>query len=356
MAARRTLIGAGLTAVGLGGALAARQAVIGRRSHAADTGDDAAAAAGGERLPPGVREREVATTDGARLRVLDAGSGPAVLLVHGITLSADIWHRQLGALPAAGIRAVAVDLRGHGGSVAGSGGLRFGRLADDIGVVIDALDLLDVTLVGHSMGGMVALQFLGRRRASAEARAAVGRVGALGLVATSARPAEGRGVPGALALVGVLRPAIAAASRLSALLPGPSLPDTVIGDALARLTFGRFADERSVSLTRRVTARVPARVSVELLAQVLSFDMAAVLPGIAVPTTVIVGRDDLMTPLDHASALADAIPGAKLEVLDGCGHMVMLEAPDELDAAIVELVGRVVGGGPGPAASGGRRR
>ena len=72
--------------------------------------------------------------------------------------------------------------------------------------------------------------------------------------------------------------------------------------------------------------------------------------SIRIPTVVVVGDRDLMTPVNHARALAAAIPGARLEVLPGCGHMVMLERRRELNHAILGVAGDLpaaVGGGGG---------
>jgi pimeloyl-ACP methyl ester carboxylesterase len=298
----------------------------------------------------GVEVHQLVLSDGAHLRVLARGTGPAIVLIHGISLTADVWYGQLRDLGDAGFRVVAPDLRGHGGSTVGTGGLRLDRLADDIAEVLERLDLSDVLLVGHSMGGMLVLRLLTRERPSAAGDDGPGRVRALGLVATSASPVVGRGVPGVRAVIALAAPLLEATGRVASSLPGRSMLDTDLGDPVARIVFGVSPSPEDVRLIRRVTARVPARIAASLLVQLVSFDAERHLRRVARPTTVVVGTADVMTPLRHAETLAEAIPDAELVVLPDCGHMVMLERPGELAAALLALADRAgIGGGREPA-------
>ena len=296
-------------------------------------------------LPDGVEVLWLTLSDGTRLRVLARGDGPPVVLLHGITLSADVWFKQLRDLGDAGFRVVAPDLRGHGQSTVGTGGLLLDRVTDDIAEMLAELDLDDVILVGHSMGGMVALRLLTRHdagagRKPARDRAAARRIRALALVATSASPVVGRGVPGARAVIALAGPVLGATGRLTSSLRGSLLPDTAVGDPLARVAFGSSPSPADVRLVRRATAAVPTRIAASLLLQLVSFDAEKRLGRVAVPATVLVGTADVMTPLRHAETLAGDIPGAELVVLPDCGHMVMLERPVDTAAAIVALAVR----------------
>jgi len=261
-------------------------------------------------------------------------AGPAVVLLHGVTLGAAIWAYQLAALRAAGLRVVALDQRGHGTSTIGDAGLSLDRLAADVTEVCDRLGVADAVLVGHSMGGMVALRLL------AGGGSGAARVRGLALVATSASPVLGSGLPGASAVHGGARRLSAPGRRLSSWVPGAALPRHDLGFVLARITFGSSPSARHIALTQQVTAAVPARVAAELVLEIARFDETAALERVAVPTTVVVGTADVLTPLHHAEAMAAAIPGAELVVLDGCGHMVMLERHEQLDAIVVALAAR----------------
>jgi len=320
---------AGLAGAGVAGAVASGVAVwraVARRSQRTpDT-----KATDPFQMPAGVREHDILTADGASIHLVEQGpaAGPLVLLLHGITLSSAVWHYQLRDLSAAGYRVVAIDFRGHGRSVAGSEGLTIDRLAADVEEVMAALGTAPLLLVGHSMGGMVALRMLARDPLSARG---AGQVGALVLVATSASPVRHRGLPLARGLVAAARPLLMRGAALSARLPGPALPADELGFPLARLSFGKDAAPAEVSFVGELTAGVPARVSVPLLLEIIRFDEERSLASIRLPTTVIVGDRDVLIPVAHGRALAAAIPGARLLELDGCGHMVMLERRREMD-------------------------
>lgn len=324
-------VGLGVAGAGVAGGVAAEHALA-RRIRA-------------EPEPPGeallgleeASERVVVTDDGARLRVVERGRGRPIVLLHGVTLGAAIWGHQLGELSAAGCRVIAVDQRGHGASEVGTETPRIDRLAADLGEILTQLDLEDVVLVGHSLGGMVALSFLTR---SADSNPARHRVGALCLVATTASPLRDRGVAGLSAVLGISRPLAVPTSWIASHLPGGSMPGSDLGLVATRAAFGEHPSPSQVALTQRIVASVPARVTGPLTIEILNFDALGDLGSIDLPTTVVVGTNDTFTPMRQAEALAGAIDGAELIVLDGCGHMVMLERHTQLSSIIAELAGR----------------
>ncbi len=330
MASRKSLIGLGAAGAGLAGGWLTQRAVVRRAQGRPDPFADLE-----HGLPEDVRSRTLTMSDGAGLHVYQAGAGRAVLLLHGITLSAAVWHLQFRPLVAAGFEVVAVDLRGHGRSDAT--GLTLDRLAEDVAEVLEQLDLTDVVLVGHSMGGMVAIRMLAGDPVAAKGG---GRVGALGLMATTADPMGGAGVPGHRLLGATLAPLLRGGGRLAGHLPGPTLPRWDGAYLLARINFGRDPSASQVALTRDLVSDTRVRVSAELILQILRVDDVASLASVDLPATVVVGTRDVVTPVRHARALADAVGGAELLVLDGCGHMVMLERPAEVAGAIVALAAR----------------
>jgi len=350
MTSRRTLAGAGMLAAGLAAGGLVRAILEPARGQGGDaSGATPELLAGPASWPPGTRHHRLEVSDGAVVHVAEAGAGRAVLLVHGIALSAGVWSGQLRSLPRRGFRVLAMDLRGHGRSGVGTGGLSFERVAADIAEVAEALGLSDAVVVGHSMGAMAVLRLLATDPALASGE---GWVAALALVATSARPAAGRGVPGVRLALFASRPALAVAANLARLLSGPTLPDHEVADPIAAVTFAGHADPGAVRFVRRVSAGVPARTTVELALRAVRLDHSGVLASITVPTAVVFGTDDLVTPPGHARTLAASIPGSELVELTGCGHEVMLERPSELEAVIADLasrsaVGHLAGGGRG---------
>ena len=104
----------------------------------------------------------ITTKDGRQIYYKDWGKGPVVTFSHGWPLNADAWDGQMLFLAQRGFRAVAHDRRGHGRSTQTSVGNDMNGYADDLAAVIDALDLRNVTLVGHSTGGGEVARYIGR--------------------------------------------------------------------------------------------------------------------------------------------------------------------------------------------------
>ncbi len=113
----------------------------------------------------------VTASDGTQIYYKDWGSGPVVTFSHGWPLSADAWDGQMMFLAEHGFRVVAHDRRGHGRSGQSSSGNDMDGYADDLAAVIDALDLTDATLVGHSTGGGEVARYIGRYGTSRVAKA-----------------------------------------------------------------------------------------------------------------------------------------------------------------------------------------
>jgi len=110
----------------------------------------------------GQRTDSVRAGDGAVLHVQSWGSGPPVILVHAWGLNGSMWDYQVPALTAAGLRCIVPDRRGHGRSQTTATGYALNDLADDLAAVIDAFDLHDAVLVGHSAGAQVVLRAVTR--------------------------------------------------------------------------------------------------------------------------------------------------------------------------------------------------
>ena len=100
--------------------------------------------------------------DGTELYYKDWGDGPVVTFSHGWPLSADAWDGQMLFLAQHGFRVVAHDRRGHGRSSQSSSGNNMDTYADDLAALIEALDLRDVVVVGHSTGGGEVARYIGR--------------------------------------------------------------------------------------------------------------------------------------------------------------------------------------------------
>jgi pimeloyl-ACP methyl ester carboxylesterase len=312
-------------AVGAGAAVAGAGVAVALANRRWRVDDDGLAAAG-RTLPDDVVDRFVTVDDGGRIHAVERGSGPPLVLVHGVTLGVATWVPQLRGL-AHGHRVIAIGQRGHGRSLAGEDGYSMERLADDLLCVLESLEVTGAVLVGHSMGGMVA-QLLAVRRPEELRRHVAGLV----LVATSAGPLVPG--PGGGRLVGALAAGAERGLRRAERRGRGLLPHEDVGPLFTRVSFGADPSPADVELTRSMVAAMSPSAVSGLLPPLLSFDVHRRIGAIDLPTWVVVGTRDVLTPPRMARAMAAAIPGARLVVLPGCGHMVMLERADELDALL----------------------
>lgn len=338
---RRTARGWGRLglAAGAGTGVAAGVAVAWSLQHrqvARSVAEAARSASGPFVLPGDVVHHLVDLDDGGVAHVVERGSGPPIVLVHGVTLSSDLWCQQLAELDARH-RVVAVDVRGHGRSTPGSDGFSggMGRLAADLRQVFDGLDIEGAVLAGHSLGGMITLELAAEAPAGWTAR----RLRAVALLDTSASPlASWRGARRIhRPFSGALSRAMLAADRVGAGLARSA----DVRWWSARFAFGPDPDPAQVAFTESMGAATPVATLAGLIGTIASFDVRARLPDIDIPALVVVGTHDRLTPPSHARFLADSLPRAELVELPRAGHMPMLERPHELARLLDELAGKV---------------
>ncbi len=294
-------------------------------------------------LPPGTRHLDVPVRDGGSVHVAEWGSGPPIVLLHGATLSSEVWAYQFRDLGAEH-RLVALDLRGHGQSEPGGEGVTIAAMADDLADVLEALDLRRATVAGHSMGGMTLLRFCRRHPEVLSAR-----VGAIAVVASA----------------GGIKPPLAGWERLAPRAAGlivaghgavnqaglPVVPGNGAATRGARLVFGAAPDPLALRKTVQLARAMRPDRFVSLLPELVGFDERAAFESLPVPTVVVVGDRDRLTPPRYARALASSLPGAELVVWPGAGHMLMYERRQALDQLLERLSQEAAAGkGAGPTA------
>ena len=241
--------------------------------------------------------------------VLDGA--PALVCVHGAGGSHLSWPAEIRHLPgpasSSGETAAvyALDLPGHGRSP-GSGYRTIGEYVTVLVAFLDALDLVKAVIVGHSMGGAVALEM---------ALSHPDRVQGLVLIGTGARL---RVAPAILQVIG--SDFEGAVRLLGDFAYGPDAPE-----ALKRLGQQLMADNSPEVLVGDFLACD-------------AFNIMSRLGEIAVPTLVVVGTADRLTPVKYAGFLAQNIPDAQLVQIENAGHMVMLERPQEVGEAVAGFV------------------
>ena len=253
-----------------------------------------------------------------RLAYSDTQTSPVVVLLHGFPLSREMWAEQLGTLGAT-YRVIAPDLRGHGASPAPEGAYTMDAMADD---VIELLDRLGaggpVVLGGLSMGGYVALSLVLRHPE---------RVAALMLMDTRAAADTPEAAKGRQETAQqVLRDG-----------NGRTIFETMVPRLFCKTTREKHPDrvEAMLAVMERNSAQ---GIAGALKGMAIRPDRRGDLARIKVPTLVMVGEDDIISPPDEARSLAAAIPNARLEVIPAAGHMAPFENPDAANQAILRFL------------------
>jgi pimeloyl-ACP methyl ester carboxylesterase len=257
-----------------------------------------------------------------------AGSGPVLLLLHGITNSSETWEPAADAL-ADRFRIIAPDLLGHGHSATPRGDYSLGAHASGVRDLLSALDCDKVTVVGHSLGGGIAMQFAYQFPERCE-RLVLVSSGGLGrevhmLLRAAALPGAdwvlplltSRGARG-------LGSGIKATLRLGRIAPSPDIEVLASGFGSLDTAGSRQAflhTVRSVIDTRG--QRVSAQDRLHL---------AAVLP-----TLIVWGEQDSIIPAAHGEAAHEAMPGSRLELFAGAGHMPHHHHPERFAAILAEF-------------------
>jgi pimeloyl-ACP methyl ester carboxylesterase len=279
----------------------------------------------------------------------DAGAGsatPTVVFVHGYALNLDCWHFQRAWLRG-DHRLVLYDQRSHGRS----GRSRpehctIDQLGRDLASVVEQTCVdRPAILVGHSMGGM-AIMALAHQRPEWFGS----RITGAALISTSAGGLDhvSFGLPGAPGrALQRLSPAIVATlARAPRLVERGRRAGSDIGFVVTRrLGFGRPVPDEYVDFTDEMLASTPIEVVADFFPDFAVHDKFQALGALErIPTVVLGGSEDAITPVTHTRRIAEALPSAELVELPGVGHMTPLEAADEVDEALAKLLQRATDG------------
>lgn len=264
----------------------------------------------------GAADAQRFTVNGVSLAVEVRGDGPAILFIHGYPLDRSIWTEPMAALE--GFRRIAPDLRGMGESDAPDLGYSMETYAGDLAALLDALGVEEVVLCGLSMGGYVAFEFLRRWRRRVR-----------GLILMDTR-AEADTVEGKRA-----RDASAATAREGG---AAAIAESMLPKFLSPAT--RAQAPEVVERVRALMAAAPVPGLVGALGALRDRpDSTELLPTLTgLPTLVLVGEDDEITPPARARTMAEAIPGARLVVIPGAGHLPPVERPSATTHALLDFL------------------
>ena len=268
----------------------------------------------------------ITTKDGTEIYYKDWGKGPAATFSHGWPLSSDAWDGQMLFLAQNGFRAIAHDRRGHGRSSQPSSGNDMNGYADDLAALIEALDLHDVTLVGHSTGGGEVARYIGRHGTARVAKAVLISAVPPIMLKTAANP-EG-------------------------------LPIEVFDGIRAGLAKDRSQFYKELAIQFYGANRPGAQVSQGLLDQFWTWSMQSGLLNayecikafsetdftedlkkFDVPTLVLHGEDDQIVPVkDSAMKSARLIKGAKDIYYPGAPHGITATHQDQVNAELLAFL------------------
>jgi pimeloyl-ACP methyl ester carboxylesterase len=274
---------------------------------------------------PELAARFLTLASGLRVRVVEAGpeNGPPVLLVHGWACSIYSFRHTFAPLAAAGFRVLAADLKGHGLSDKPTAPGEYGTeaLSAHVVEILDALGVGRATLVGHSMGGALALDVAMR---APERVCRVALLSSIGL--------------GEAGLIGVLR--LLTPRALAPLYP--HLARRWLVPLVLRASYGRRAmftprdvDEYWAPTQFRSAVHAAWAAAHEF---VWSPVPAERLRTLRCPALVVFGtRDHLVEPCS-ARRLVEALPDVRLHLVEGAGHVVMEEAPDEVNRTLLAFL------------------
>jgi len=254
---------------------------------------------------------------GVRLATVDEGRGVPLVLVHGFPLDHSMWQNQIDHF-SRHCRVIAPDLRGFGSSDATPGTVNMAEMADDVAGLLDAIEVKEtVVLAGLSMGGYVAFQFW--RRHAQRLR---------GLVLCDPRATADT--------------AEAAAQRRQTaervLREGPAfLAETMLSQLLAPVT-RNSRPEVAAEIRRAIESAHAEGVAAASRGMAERPDVTPWLGEIEIPTLIIVGQYDAISPVEEMGRIAAAIPGARLVEVSNAGHLSPLENPAAVNRAIDDFL------------------
>jgi 3-oxoadipate enol-lactonase len=240
---------------------------------------------------------------------------PVLVLAPSLGTTGAMWEPQLAALGEQ-FDLIAIDHRGHGGSPVASGPHELADLGRDVVALLDRLGLEQVAYCGISIGGMIG-QWLAVHVPE--------RVRALVLICTAAR---------------VPAPEVYRARAVTVREAGT--PEVVADAVVARWFTAPYAGVHGELMAsfRAMIAATPAEGYAGCCDAIAAMDLRQEIPGITAPTLVIAGAQDLALPSEHGRAIAQAVPGARFELLEPAAHLASVERAD----AVTDLIHDHLGG------------
>jgi len=257
-----------------------------------------------------------AVINGITVNYRDQGQGTPLVFIHAFPLSQAMWQPQVDALRES-YRIITLDLRGHGESDTVLWNFTLDDYAADVIGLLDHLGIDKAVFIGLSMGGYTVWSLC---------RHFMERIHALVLADTRAQADSPEGKAGRLTMA------------QTAFQNGTeAIADLMIPKLLASSTIQR-RPEMVEKIRRIILQNTPAGIVVDLMAMASRPDSTDLLPLITRPTLVIVGEEDVATPVGESRYIADRIPGATLVTIPGAGHLSNYEQPEAFNRALCSFL------------------
>lgn len=273
------------------------------------------------RRPLSAVERVITTDDGTQLSTVAMGSGTPVVLAHGFALDMHGWNVIAEDLVRRGFRVIAFDQRGHGRSDIGSQGVGSRQMVDDYLAVLRAYDVTGGILVGHSMGGFLAIRAL-VEQPTAMARHLRGCV----LMATFAGDVNRKNIQNRIQI-----------PMIQSGLMGKMIRNDATAAFFAKSVMGDEKFPEMMDAFIEIFRKTDLQPLVPILTAFVKEDRYSQLGNITMPCRIVVGEKDKTTPPFHTDWLHKGIKGSTLRRIPRRGHMLNWEAPEILVEEIVAL-------------------
>jgi non-heme chloroperoxidase len=266
----------------------------------------------------------ITTADQVSLCYTDYPGRDPVVFAHAWGLTGDMWSYQLPDLLAAGLRCITYDRRGHGRSDRPSAGYDIDTLADDLGAVIERLDLSDITLIGHSMGTAEVVRYVTRHGAGRIARIVLSGTVTPMLLQSTDNP---DGIP-----------ASAAAQSRAVMIR--DIGDWMEMSGKAEYFYGEHrVSQQVLDWTLSKIADVPVPILTQTSDAFLHADFRSELTQLTVPTLVIHGTADTSMPIALTGRKTAAlIPDCRFTSVDGAGHGLYVSEARRYNAALLDFI------------------
>ena len=248
--------------------------------------------------------------NGERLHYLMEGSGPAVLLIHSMGIDAAMWREQFKAL-AARYTCIAFDCRGHGDSTYNA---RFvvADVAADHKAGLDQLAVSTCHVVGLAMGGPVALSFAAQWPDAVRSLVLADTFVDMRKIGGARIPEWSKNIR--------------------------STPMDEFGRIYAASRLMKWAPAGAHDTLAQTIAKVPPGAYIDVMKAIFEIDFLSELATIHVPTLVLWGECDEVTPIEHSRQIADGIPGAVMKTIPEAGHIANIDQPEVFNRHLAEFL------------------